>query len=89
MYCPQIFSPKEAGGVYFLGEIVDPRSWLDNAHIRVLVISFYMIDPVQEPGHHVQQRHHPDGGHCHPGPRDGHQVSGSIVIMTLCREKGV
>ena len=51
----QIFSPKEAGGVYFLGEIVDPRCWLDNAHIRLLVISLDMIDPVQETGHRVEQ----------------------------------
>ncbi len=80
MYELQIFSPKEAGEVYFLGEIVHPRSHLDKAHMSVLVIALDLVDPVNEPGPHVEHGHRPYDGHRHPGPGDGHQVSGSVML---------
>ena len=40
-----------------------------------------MVDPVKGPGPHVQHGHRPYDGHGHPGPGDGHQVSGSVMVM--------
>ena len=64
-----------------MGEVVDPRSHLNKAHFTALIIALDTVDPVHEPGPHVQQRHHPDNGHSQPSPGDGHQVSGSVIMM--------
>ena len=54
---------------------------MDKAQIAFHIIFLDIVDPVNEPGKHGKDGHHPYEGNCHSGPGEGHHVSDSVMYV--------